>query len=219
MNILIIDDHRLFADGLRLVINDLGGATDSYVIDQAYSAQRALDFVNAGKHYDLILTDLDMPGIDGHELVHSLISRKVSSCIAVVSGSENISDIRKAYKQGAKGYICKSESSIEMQSKLKALTEGKTSFPDKLWQTLKEDEAASPENTHSIEGLGKRPMQVLELLASGKSNKQIAAILNITETTVKFHVRTLFIALGVNNRTWCVREANLRGLIEASQEH
>ncbi|MEQ9209989.1 MAG: LuxR C-terminal-related transcriptional regulator, partial [Pseudomonadales bacterium] len=55
---------------------------------------------------------------------------------------------------------------------------------------------------------------VLNLLAQGKSNKQIAAILNITETTVKFHVRTLFTTFGVNNRTWCVREASRRGLIE-----
>jgi len=133
MNILIIDDHRLFADGLRLVINDLKGAED-YIIDQAYSAQRALDFINAGKRYELILTDLDMPGIDGHELVQSLVNRKISSCIAVVSASNNLSDIKKAYKQGARGYICKSESSIEMQSKLKALTEGKTSFPNELWE-------------------------------------------------------------------------------------
>jgi len=61
-------------------------------------------------------------------------------------------------------------------------------------------------------------MQVLDLLANGKSNKQIAAILNITETTVKFHVRTLFTTLEVNNRTWCVREAHRRGLIKTAEQ-
>lgn len=217
MNILIIDDHRLFADGLRLVINNLNDAKD-YGIDQAYSAQRALDFVNSGKQYDLILTDLDMPGIDGHELLQSLVSRKVASCIAVVSASESLSDMRKAYKQGARGYIRKSESSMEMQSKLKELTEGKTSFPDSLWEVLKSESADAADLAVSIEGVGKRALQVLELLASGKSNKQIASILNITETTVKFHIRTLFTKLGVNNRTWCVREAHRRGLIKTKEE-
>ena len=217
MNILIIDDHRLFADGLKLVINDLQGA-QSYTVDQAYSAQRALDFVNAGKHYDLILTDLDMPGIDGHELVQSLVSRRVGSYIAVVSASNALSDIKKAYQQGARGYICKSESSIEMQTKLKALTEGKTSFPNEVWETLKNEPDHADDNINTISGLGKRPLQVLKLLASGKSNKQIASVLNISETTVKFHVRTLFNTLKVNNRTWCVREAHRRGFIETVEE-
>ena len=61
MNILIIDDHRLFADGLKLLIQDMG--IDEYQIAQAYSAQRAIDLINSGNKYDLILTDLDMPGI------------------------------------------------------------------------------------------------------------------------------------------------------------
>lgn len=213
MNILIIDDHRLFADGLKLLIQDMGA--DEYQIDQAYSAQRAIDLINSGNQYDLILTDLDMPGIGGYELLKSFNNRDVGSYIAIISASNAFHDIRKAYALGARGYICKSEASFDMQTKLKNLLTGKTCFPDELWDSLKSDplqaEGTLPENANI---LAKRPMEVLELLAQGKSNKQIAAILNITETTVKFHVRTLFTTLGVNNRTWCVREATRRGLIK-----
>lgn len=216
MNILIIDDHRLFADGLKLVISDMDEKKE-FVIDQAYSAQRALDLVNSGSQYDLILTDLDMPGISGHELLQSLLSRKVAGCIAVISASNTESDIRRAYQLGARGYIYKSESAFEMQSKLKALLDGQLSFPEDLGDTFKKTPSIqeSSNNDATPQSLGRRPKQVLELIAQGKSNKQIAIVLNITETTVKFHIRTLFNSLGVNNRTWCVREASRRSLIEA----
>lgn len=219
MNILIIDDHQLFADGLKLVLDRIWGAAE-YRVDQAQSAQRALDYIDAGNSYQLILTDLGMPGIDGHELVQSLISRKVSGCIAVISGSNSLSDISRAYKLGARGYIYKSESAHEMQSKLRELISGKVSFPDRLWDSIDNQTADTEANLQKCDDpaydgiVGKRPMDVLELLAQGKSNKQIASILNISETTVKFHVRTLFLTLEVNNRTWCVREAVRRGLIE-----
>lgn len=213
MYILIIDDHRLFADGLKLLIQDMGKG--EYQVDQAYSAQRAIDLINSGIQYDLILTDLDMPGIGGYELLQSFANRSVGSYIAIISASTDFQDIHKAYLMGARGYICKSEASFDMQAKLKDLLIGKTCFPGEFWDSLKSD-SAQPDNTaiDSTGLLAKRPMEVLELLAQGKSNKQIAAILNITETTVKFHVRTLFTTLGVNNRTWCVREAVRRGLIK-----
>jgi DNA-binding NarL/FixJ family response regulator len=213
MNILIIDDHRLFADGLKLLVQDMG--RDEYRVDQAYSAQRAIDLINTGNQYDLILTDLDMPGIGGYELLQSFSNRAVGSYIAVISASTDFQDIRKAYLLGARGYICKSEASFDMQTKLNDLLMGKTCFPGEFWELLESD-PVQPESTPKKDAglLAKRPMEVLELLAQGKSNKQIAAILNITETTVKFHVRTLFTTLGVNNRTWCVREAGRRGLIQ-----
>ncbi|MEQ9022402.1 MAG: response regulator transcription factor, partial [Pseudomonadales bacterium] len=205
--------HCLFADGLKLLILDMGRG--EYQVDQSYSAQSAIDLVSSGKQYDLILTDLDMPGIGGFELLQSFSNRDIDSYVAIISASSSIQDIRKAYAMGARGYICKSEASFDMQTKLNDLLAGKTCFPEEFWDSL-DSNLAQPESIarNSNPVLGKRPMEVLNLLAQGKSNKQIAAILNITETTVKFHVRTLFTTFGVNNRTWCVREASRRGLIE-----
>lgn len=216
MNILIVDDHCLFADGLKLLILDMGRG--EYQVDQSYSGQSAIDLVSSGRQYDLILTDLNMPGIGGFELMQSFSNRAIDSYIAIISASSSIQDIQKAYAMGARGYIYKSEASFDMQTKLKELLAGKTCFPDELWDTLGPDQL-QPENIdrNSNPVLGKRPMEVLNLLAQGKSNKQIAAILNITETTVKFHVRTLFTTFGVNNRTWCVREASRRGLIDTDK--
>jgi len=213
MHILIIDDHCLFADGLKLLIQNMD--CGEYQVDQTYSAQGAIDLINSGKQYDLILTDLNMPGIGGFELLQSFSNRDIGSYIAIITASNSLQDIRRAYALGARGYICKSEASFGMQTKLNDLLKGKTCFPDEYWDSLESD-PAQPESParNSNQILGKRPMEVLELLARGKSNKQIAVILNITETTVKFHVRTLFATFGVNNRTWCVREASHRGLIK-----
>lgn len=212
MKILIIDDHKLFADGLKMLICDMSDA-DDYCVEQAYSAEQAIEIINEGKEYDLILTDLDMPETGGHDLLQTLKHREIGSYIVVISASNAQADIRKAHKLGAKGYICKSESSEDMQEKLKILMEGKTSYPSGFLEMLENEPS-----DHSVDEIkfGRRPLEVLNLLAQGKSNKQIASILHISETTVKFHVRNLFTTLEVNNRTWCVREAVKRGILSES---
>jgi len=212
MKILIIDDHKLFADGLKMLIFDMPDA-DDYQIEQAYSAEQAMGIIDDKKEYDLILTDLDMPETGGHDLLQKLKDRNIGSYIVVISASEAQLDIHRAHSLGARGYICKSESSDEMQNKLKVLMEGKTSYPTGFLEMLKNE----PENSSSKAiKLGRRPFEVLTLLEQGKSNKQIASDLSISETTVKFHIRNLFTILDVNNRTWCVREAIKLGLISAS---
>lgn len=213
MKILVIDDHRLFAHGLKLALQQLAGEV---LIAEAYTAQRALAMIDGGDHYDLILTDLQMPGFGGHELLQSLTSRKIKIPIAVISASESLGDMVRAKSQGANGYIFKSESAFELIPKVEALLAGKEVYPDIFWRSQPANSGNSKKPIRTgIDGLGKRPIEVLELLAQGKSNKQIAAILCISETTVKFHIRALFAALEVNNRTWCVREAERRGIINS----
>ena len=212
MNILVVDDHRLFVNGLRLVLQQLSDETE---IVEAYTAQRALGLIDSGTNFDLILTDLKMPGFGGHELVQSFTSRKLTTPVAVISASESLTDMKKAYELGAAGYIFKSDSSFDLISKIQNLMKGEEMFPETFWQSLSKNETqVESAASKGISGLGKRKMEVLHLLAQGKSNKQIAAILCISETTAKFHIRSLFAVLGVNNRTWCVREAIRLELID-----
>lgn len=213
MKILIIDDHKLFADGLKMLICDMPDA-DDYQVEQAYSAEQAMSIIDDQKEYDLILTDLDMPETGGHDLLQKLKERNIGSYIVVVSASEAHIDIRRAHSLGARGYICKSESSDEMQNKLKVLMEGKTSYPDGFLEMLRKE---PKDGSSKAIKLGRRPLEVLTLLEQGKSNKQIAEELSISSTTVKFHIRNLFTTLEVNNRTWCVREAVKLGLISVSK--
>ena len=211
MKILIVDDHRLVAHGMRLSLKQLSEEAE---IVEVHTAQRALALVDESEAFDLILTDIEMPGFGGHELVQSLISRKLSSVIAVISASECMQDILKAYHMGAKGYIFKSEPPFELITKVEELLDGKEVFPKSLWRVLADKSGDASKLITEKPTLSKRPLEVLRLLAQGKSNKQIAAILCISETTVKFHIRGLFETLGVNNRTWCVREAVKRGFID-----
>lgn len=208
MNILIADDHRFFADGLGLAIGNLKGGQQHHV-DRAYSAQEALALVRAGGCYDLALIDLNMPGTGGRRLVEVFAEGESVVCVAVVSASRTLTDMQKAYQFGAMGYLYKLAAWPDMQATLQALVEGRESFLDGFQVSSRPEHRVRPARG----GLGKRPMQVLELVAEGKSNKQIAARLHISEATVKFHVHNLFAALSVTNRTGCAREAHRRGLI------
>lgn len=208
MNILIADDHRFFADGLGLAIGNLKGGQQHHV-DRAYSSQEALAFIRAGGRYGLALTDLNMPGTGGRRLVEVFTEGEFADYVAVVCTSCALTDMQKAYQLGARGYLYKLAAWPDMQATLQALLEGRESFPDGF--------QAGSRSAHRVRSvtvkIGKRTMQVLELVAEGKSNKQIAARLHISEATVKFHVHNLFAALSVTNRTWCVHEAHRKGLI------
>ena len=210
MNILIADDHRFFADGLGTAIGNLKDGQQHH-IDRAYDSQEALAFILEGGHYDLALIDFNMPGLgtDGHRLVEVFTEGEFADYVAVVCASCTLTDMQKAYQFGARGYLYKLAAWPDMQATLQALLEGRESFPDSF--------QAGSRSVHRARSvtvkIGKRTLQVLELVSEGKSNKQIASLLHISEATVKFHIHNLFVALSVTNRTWCVREAHRRGLI------
>ena len=213
MNILIADDHRFFADGLGLAIGNLKGGQQHHV-DRAYSAQEALALVRAGGRYDLALVDLNMPGTDGRRFVEVFAEGESVACVAVVSASRTLTDTQKSYQFGARGYLYKLAAWPDMQATLQALLEGRESFPDGFQAGSFQAGRRSAHRVGPVTvEIGKRTMQVLELVAEGKSNKQIAARLHIAEATVKFHIHNLFVALSATNRTGCAREAHRRGLI------
>ena len=208
MNILIADDHRFFADGLELAIGNLKGGQQHHV-DLAYSAQKALAFIRAGSRYSLALVDLGMLSTGGHRLVEVFTQGEFVDHVAVVSASCALTDVQKAWQFGARGYLYKLAAWPDMQATLRALVEGRESFPNGFQASSRPAHRVGPVRLR----LGKRPMQVLELVAEGKSNKQIAARLHIAEATVKFHIHNLFAVFSATNRTRCVHEAHRRGLI------
>ena len=208
MNILIADEHRFFADGLGLAIGNLKGGQQHHV-DRAYSSQEALAFIRAGGRYGLALIDLNMPGTGARRLVEVFTEGEFADYVAVVCTSCALADMQKAYQFGARGYLYKLAAWPDMQATLQALLEDRESFPDGFQAGRRSAQRVGPVTVE----MGKRTMQVLELVAEGKSNKQIAARLHIAEATVKFHIHNLFATLSATNRTGCVHEAHRRGLI------
>lgn len=222
MNILLVEDHRLVADAMKVMLMEIEPGVN---ITACYSTQHALSTIDAGKELDLILTDLFMPGIDGIGLLAGLQNRGVTIPVVIVSGATEDKYIRAAVKNGAAGFIQKTLPGAEMMAGLKKVLSGGRFFPERYLNESVDDIANSPDDTltgqnkgTTIPRPGEKQLQVLRLMAEGNSNKQISQIVGISEATVKYHTSQLFKLLSVKNRTSCVREAQNCGLLAAYDE-
>ncbi len=203
MRILIGDDHVLFREGLRRLLEQLKeGAT----FQEASNFDELLDLAGRGETYDLVLTDLRMPGWPGFSGIQALRERQPDAKVVVVSASEAHHDVRDALEHGAAGYIPKSSSVKIMLSALDLIFSGGVYVPPTVLREGGEAEARGgtvvpPADPQLEQLLTQRQREVLERLREGKSNKQIAHELGLSEGTVKIHMTAIFKSLGVRNRT------------------
>lgn len=215
MRILITDDHQLFADGLRLVLEDLGEQVKCTVV---LSAELALDMLNQDHDFDLLVVDLNLPGIDGMSLLHSLSERDYNIPIVVVSATDSIEEIMLALDQGIRGFIPKSFDRNEIHAALKVVLAGIVYVPENIAARIEriiQSKASFPDLPNEITtfGITKRQFEVLEFVAKGYSNKQIANSMFLTEHTIKVHLKALFRALQVSNRTELTQKAADKGIL------
>ena len=203
--ILIIDDHRLFADGLSLILSK---QEQSPKVSTETNPQRALQDCEKLSKYHLILVDLQMPRMNGYAFLQSLAERNINTPTIIVSSTENRSDIEKSLQLGAKGFIPKHSPTHEMLSGIQSVLNGKLYVPEHLVGTInwptKNSQFPDSDN-HEIK-LSPRQLEVLKLMHAGHSNTEIATILDLSESTVKGHISSLFKTFNVKNRTGCVRE-------------
>jgi len=210
--ILIIDDHRLFADGLCLVLSQ----SSEYQISTYYNARSVLENSTLLNQHDLVLIDLDMPGLDGFGFLNGIKERNLKIKVIVVSGTEKRSDINRILQMGAKGFLPKTSPSEIMLEGVRKVLIGERYVPHNLsneidWLAVNSDESESINKNSSI--FTDRQIQILKLLSDGYSNKDIAQVLDVTESTVKSHISLLFKSLGVKNRTACVQKGIEQSLI------
>ncbi|QQP88065.1 response regulator transcription factor [Skermanella mucosa] len=210
MKILIGDDHLLFREGLRRLLEQL--SADATFTD-ASTFDEVLELVqNGGDTFDLILIDLQMPGWPGFSGLEQVCTEASDTPVVVVSASENQADVRSSLDAGAAGFIPKSSSVKIMLSALNLVFSGGIYLPP---SAIHADVAAkaTPIKVETEHGgdrgsnhhqLTQRQWEVLNCLREGKSNKQIAYELGLSEGTVKIHVTAIFKSLGVKNRTQAV---------------
>lgn len=215
MKILIADDHELFRDGLRHVLNQLEG---ELTIVEASDFSQALAMVEREADLDIVLLDLSMPGMtwnEGLQRLKDLLPDQVP--IIILSASDDRRHVLQAVNMGAAGFIPKSSSSRVMLSALKLVLSGGVYLPPALLeQTAAQGEGLSPlASENAVSFLTPRQREVLALLGQGKSNKEIARVLQLAEGTVKLHVTAILKALNVNNRTRAVVAASQLGLTSA----
>lgn len=210
MKILIIEDHPLFVEGLRLILDDL---FDQVKILSASHAKRAMALLESETDIRLILLDIGLPEIDGRALIKIIRGQGFKQPVLVVSGSENIQLAQEMMRSDAQGYVLKSSALLELRKAVKTVLNGDHYVPEE-WRGLLSGENAHTHNNDNLHvKITDRQLDVLYLMAQGHSNKVIAGWLGVSEHTVKTHVQALFETFSVKNRTACVREAEKLGLL------
>lgn len=200
MKILVIDDHMLFLEGIQHILKKLSITTEVLL---ANDTSTAFDAIEKNPDIDLILFDLNMPGSNGHDFLKSMNDQRILIPAAVISATENPAGIANALNNGALGFIPKSLDSKNMLTAIQSILQGNIHVPESMVTDI---ESVRSNHSHARH-ISPRQMDVLRLMAKGSSNHDIAVGLEISESTVKSHVSTLFHVLDVKNRTECVKEA------------
>ena len=214
MKIIIADDHPLVRDSLRVVVQDL---LPEAGIDEAAAAADVLSRLEADPDVEILLLDLIMPGANGFDLLERVCAEYPELKVVVLSASESPADIRKALDVGASGFVPKSSAPAVIISAIRLVIDGGVYVPQEL---LKAVPGGIPQRPLAARGdsgqasITPRQKDVLRLLATGKSNKEIARDLDLSEHTVKIHVASLLRALGVSNRTQAAVAARQQGLLD-----
>jgi DNA-binding NarL/FixJ family response regulator len=209
IRILIVDDHPVVREGLAGMI---GTQPDLEVVGEAGNGVEAIRQAEALKP-DLILMDLQMPTMDGAVAIRQILQDNPSARVLVLTAFDTDERILHAVEAGAQGYLLKGAPRDDLFRAIRVVAEGgsllQPSVAAKLLtrvgQMLKQDDT---------EQLTEREREVLDLLARGFRNKEIAEKLIISERTVKFHVGIIFQKLGVSNRAEAVSRAIQSGLVK-----
>ena len=209
VKVMIVDDHNLVREGLKAVFAQ-GDEID--VVGEASSGEEAIEMVEKVKP-DVILMDISMPGMNGIQATKQIRDKHPDAKIVILTMLDQEGYVYEAIKAGATGYMLKSTSSDELVNAIQTVNDGKALLhPDATAQLLKEFVTLA-QNKAKDYGLSNREMEVLQLLSEGKTNKEIAKALWISEQTVKTHVAHIFNKLGTSDRTETVATALRNGLV------
>src|SRR5882724_2301964 len=201
VRVLVADDHPVVRHGIMANVKP---QRDMTVVAEAGDGVEALALIKE-KLPDVVLLDLRMPGMDGLDVIAEVNNAKLESKVIIMTTFESEEDIHRAMKSGARGYLLKDSCQEEILDAIRRVSLGETYLPARIVQKVAEG-MRKP-------GLSPREIEVLQCVASGKSNKEIGVQLFIAEGTVKTHVNSVLEKLRAPGRTAAIREALHRGLV------
>jgi two-component system NarL family response regulator len=199
--VLIVEDHHVVRQGLVSLLNVVEGME---VVGEAADGVEAI--AQFRKHQpDITLIDLRLPRMSGVDAIQRIRMESPQARLIVLTTYDGDEDIYRALKAGAKAYLLKGMTTDELITAIRAVHAGKSHIPPAIAEKLAE--------RMGVEELTPREMDVLEQIVAGKSNKEIADELGVSEATVKTHINSLLGKLGVTDRTQAATAAIRRGLV------
>ena len=211
VRVVLADDHPMVRRGVRLILEE---SRQIEVVAEAGNGQELLEAVDAYEP-DVVVVDVGMPQLDGLEAVRRIRDRHpgVKSLVFTVHDEESY--VHRAVLAGASGYLLKTASADELIKGIVTVAEGKAALHPSITRHLLDGFAGMTEpKGRGAEALSQREHDVLQLLAFGKTNKEIARELGIGAQTVKTHISHIFTKMGAADRTDAVALALRKGLVQ-----
>ena len=204
MRVVIADDHRLMLDGVRRALEADGGFE---IVGETLDGAQVLTIV-ARTQPELVLLDVRMPRMDGLASLDEIHKRYPEIKVVMLSASTSPELIAAALRRGASAYLAKTVDPTDLPSTLRQILDGN------VWAGTDADSDESGAGGRAL-GLTDRETAILQALARGLSNAEIAKELWVTEQTVKFHLTNIYRKLGAKNRTQATRIAQQHGLVDS----
>jgi len=200
INIIIADDHQLFIDGIKSILNK---SIDIEIVGEGNNGLEVLKLLENGIKPDVILTDIRMPVMDGIALTRELTKNYPKLKVLALSMYDQTADVIELLNAGAKGYVTKNVDKTELNKALYTLVTGKYYFSKNLPEDIKDwfnKESLTPQQST----LTKREIEILKLVAKGRTSIQIAKQLNLSKFTVDTHRKNIHKKLGIKSNTGLV---------------
>lgn len=213
-NVLIVDDHQIVIDGLKLLLSNIPGIK---VVGTANSGSEALKFIEQNI-VELVLLDIYMPELNGIETCELIIRKYADIKVLALTTANETSLIRKMFAVGAKGYLMKNTDIGELIQAIQAVMKGDTFFGAEVSKSILSDMSGEPKkSSDSIPKLSRREKQILQLIIDEMTTAEIADQLFISFGTVETHRRNIMNKLGARNTAGMVRIAMEHKLLDGKK--
>lgn len=215
IGVLLVDDHALFRQGVRSILETTGDLT---VVGEAANGKQALELY-AETHPDLILMDIRMPVMSGLEAIRQLRALDPNAKILILTVSEEDDDLFEAIRAGANGYLLKNVDPEELVSSIRKVARGEAVIPGLLAARIMAELHKEADRNDAVEPLTNRELEVLGYLSTGASNREIAKQLYISEHTVRNHIQNILGKLHLTNRVQAAAYAIRQGIRPPNASH
>ena len=212
VRILLADDHIVMRNGLRLLLER---QPHLQVVGEAADGRQAVALCESANP-DVVIMDIAMPNLNGIEAARQIVNRNPRTAIAILSMHSDESYVIRALKAGARAYLLKDSAEADLLAAVRALTEGKSFFSPAISKILVEDymrqlESRGAEDTYEL--LTNREREILQLLAEGRTNKEVANMLNLSLYTVETHRTHILQKLNLHSVPELILYAVRKGII------
>ena len=216
-DVLLVDDHKIMRDGLKAI---LGRAGDFQVVDEAENGSEAVRSVKRLRP-DLVLMDIGLPGLSGVETTAEILRHHPECKVVILSMYDDENSVIGAIRSGARAFILKKASDGDLLDALRMVARGgaylSPQVSDRLLARIQKGDLESRQGGPALQTLTPRELQVLRMVADGKTSKEVAVALDLRENTVRSYRKTMMRKLGVNNVAGLTQLALSAGLIQLTR--